>query len=139
MTARSATGTASPEAVWDLLARPARWAEWAPHVRGAWGLAGADGVVREGAHGAARLGGVVPVPVRIFTVVPGRSWTWRVVGIVDMDHVVEPAANGAGSTVTVTVAAPQPLQATLDATYGPLVGLLVRRLVRVAERAPAGG
>jgi hypothetical protein len=25
-------------ATWPLMARPGRWREWAPHIRGAWGL-----------------------------------------------------------------------------------------------------
>lgn len=134
MIARSAVSSAAPEAVWDLLARPARWAEWAPHVRGAWGLAGPDGTVAAGASGAARLVGVVPVPVTIVavsSVPPTRSWTWRVGGVVEMDHVVVPDPEGA--RVTVTLRAPAPLERALDVSYGPLVGVLVRRLARVAE------
>ena len=49
-----------PETAWALLACPTRWKEWAPHVRGAWGLGWPQ--VREGAVGAVRLFGVVPVP-----------------------------------------------------------------------------
>jgi hypothetical protein len=33
-----ATSGAPVESVWSLMARPERWREWAPHVRGAWGL-----------------------------------------------------------------------------------------------------
>ncbi len=133
MLRRSADSTAATEAVWDLVARPANWSRWAPHVRGAWRLAGDDGLVREGAHGAARLLGAVPVPVVITDVQPGRSWTWRVAGVLDMDHRVDPRRAG-GSTVTVTLDAPAPLRAALAVTYAPLVGLLVQRLARVAER-----
>lgn len=132
MVARSARSAAPPAVAWALIARPARWARWAPHVRGAWGLGGADGVVRAGAHGAARLVGVVPVPAVITAVEPGRSWTWRVASAVTMDHVVEPDGDG-GAVITVTLAAPGPLEAALARTYGPLVGVLVRRLARVAE------
>lgn len=136
MIERSAPSAAPPAEAWALIARPGRWAQWSPHVRGAWGLAGPDGTVREGARGAARLLGVVPVPAVITTVRPGRSWTWRVAGTVTMDHVVEPGPDG-GSLVTVTLAAPPPLEAALARTYGPLVGVLVRRLARVAAEAAA--
>ena len=38
---------------WSLVARPDRWHEWAPHVRGAWHLG--DPEVQQGRVGAARL------------------------------------------------------------------------------------
>lgn len=132
MVARSARCAAPPAVAWDLLARPGRWAEWAPHVRGAWGLAGEDGRVRAGARGAARLLGALPVPALVTAVDPGRSWTWRVGGVIAMDHRVAPSA-GQGSVITVTLAAPGPLESVLARTYGPLVGVLVARLARVAE------
>ncbi len=130
---RSASSQASVATVWDLVARPENWSRWAPHVRGAWGLAGPDGFVRDGARGAARLGGALPVPVLITEVRPGRSWRWRVAGVMDMDHRVDPEAGG-GSRVTVTLDGPAPLRVALGASYAPLVGLLVKRLARVAER-----
>lgn len=128
MVARSADSPAPPAAAWSLIARPGRWPEWSPHVRGAWGLAGPDGEVREGATGAARLLGALPIPARITRVRPGRSWTWRVGGLVEMDHVVEPRGEGEGCVVTVTLSAPGPLEPALAAAYMPLVGVLVRRL-----------
>ncbi|MCW2957518.1 MAG: hypothetical protein JWP18_321 [Solirubrobacterales bacterium] len=133
MLERSADSQATVGAVWDLMARPANWSHWAPHVRGAWRLAGSDGTVREGARGAARLLGALPVPVVITEVRPGRSWKWRVAGIMDMDHRVSPRRAG-GSTVTVTLDGPAPLRAALAVTYAPLVGVLVARLARIAER-----
>ena len=75
------TCSAPAEAAWRLLARPDDWATWAPHVRGAWGLGEPE--VREGAVGAARLLGALPVPARIVAEAPGavvdvagRAW-WR--------------------------------------------------------------
>ncbi|MCW3040255.1 MAG: hypothetical protein JWM31_2160 [Solirubrobacterales bacterium] len=130
---RSALSPATPEAAWALISRPDRWAEWAPHIRGAWGLAESGGEVVEGARGAVRLLGIVPVPAVITRVVPGRSWTWRVGAVVEMDHVVSPEAGG--TRIAVTLRAPQPLQAALSATYGPLVGVLVKRLARKAAEA----
>jgi polyketide cyclase/dehydrase/lipid transport protein len=124
---------APPTAAWALVARPARWHEWAPHVRGAWGLQGADGEVRLGARGAARLLGAIPVPAVVNRKVPGRAWTWRV-GPVELDHRVEPRTGG-GCVVAVDLRAPAPLEAVLRVTYGPVVALLVRNLARAAERA----
>lgn len=121
---------APPAAAWALLSRPGRWQEWAPHIRGAWGLG--EPVVREGARGAARLLGVVPVPAVITSVHEGTSWTWRVGGVVDMDHRVAPRVGGC--EIVVTLEAPGPLEAALGATYGPVVRLLIGRLARVAAR-----
>ena len=125
-----AESTAAPDAAWALLARPGRWHEWAPHVRGGWGLG--HGAVRRGATGAVRLLGVIPVPVRIVDVVPDRSWSWRV-GPALMDHRVEPRPGG-GCVIAIELHARGPAAALLRASYGPVVGALVRRLARVAER-----
>lgn len=126
-----ATTTASPQVAWALLSQPRRWADWAPHVRGAWGLG--DPEVVEGQTGAARLLGVVPVPARITEVRPGRSWTW-VVGGIRMVHAVD-AGPGTGATVAVELHAAPPVELVLRGSYGPVVALLVRRLARVAARA----
>jgi hypothetical protein len=114
---------AAPTDLWPLLARPDRWPEWAPHVRGAWNLG--DFEVEEGAQGAARLLGVVPVPATIVRKRPGRSWAWRV-GPVDMDHRLVPQRRG--TTVEVTVNAPAAVELALRASYGPLMMLALRRL-----------
>jgi hypothetical protein len=109
--------------LWPLLARPERWPEWAPHVRGAWGLGSPE--VERGARGAARLLGVVPVPATIVRKRAGRSWAWRV-GPVEMDHRLVPRRRG--TDVEVTVKAPAPLELALKAAYGPLMKLALRRL-----------
>jgi hypothetical protein len=127
----AADTTASPAEAWSLLARPERWPEWAPQLRGAWGLAGPSGEVEPGRTGAARLLGVVPVPARITLVDPGRAWTWRV-GPVTFDHLVEPRTGGC--TVATTIRTATPLEAALSVTYGPVVALLMRNLARVAAR-----
>ena len=80
-----------------------------------------------GARGAVLLLGVVPVPARVTAKEPGRSWTWRV-GPVELEHRVEPL--GTGSTVAIELRAPLPI----SLAYGPLVGLLVKNLSRVASR-----
>jgi|SRR5215207_3050077 len=128
-----ADSTAEPAVAWALLARPSRWHEWSPHVRGAWGLG--DPEVRTGARGAARLLGVVPVPARVTAKTPGRRWAWQV-GPVVLDHEVRPRSGG-GCTVVTGIRAPRALEPVLAATYGPLVGLLTRNLARVAARHAA--
>lgn len=131
----SVRSAAAPEDVWRLMARPAQWSTWAPHIRGAWGLG--DPEVEAGRRGAARLLGTVPVPARIDAVDPGRSWTWTV-GPVRLEHRVDPAdlqATGDGggsarSVVTMTVEAPAPIAAA----YAPVVAFFTHRLARVAQR-----
>jgi hypothetical protein len=132
----AADSTATPEAAWALLARPDRWHEWAPHVRGAWGLG--DPEVEPGRVGAARLLGAVPVPAQIVHKRDGRSWTWRV-GPVVMVHAVTPKGGDGGCRVSVTITAPWPLETVLTTTYGPLVKLLVERLARVAATSSSTG
>ena len=119
---------APSELAWSLVARPSRWPRWAPHLRGAWGLGSPE--VREGARGAVRLLGLVPVPAQIFSVDAGRAWTWQV-GPVHLVHAVEPLDTGcrlvfrlSGPTVVVRL-------------YGPVVHLFLRNLGRVAEQEAA--
>jgi len=106
--------SASPATAWDLVARPARWHEWAPHVRGAWGLGEPE--VELGARGAARLFGVVPVPARVTAKLAGASWTWQV-GPVAMVHAVEPVE--AGAEVVVQLHANLAIESALAVSYGP--------------------
>jgi len=122
-----AASSASPETVWALLARPERWSEWAPHVRGAWRLGSPE--VEPGSRGAARLLGAIPVPARITDKRAGRSWTWRV-GPLEMVHRVE--RSPVGCVVAVDLRGPRALEPLLRVTYGPAVAALVRNLARVA-------
>ena len=119
--------SATPDVVWSLLAQPRSWAQWAPHVRGAWGLGEPE--VQAGNVGAAKLLGIVPVPARITAKEAGRSWTWRV-GPMTLVHEVQPTPTG--SRVAMTLSAPGPLEPALAAAYGPVVQLMARRLARVA-------
>ena len=118
----TADSAARPDVVWALLARPDAWAEWAPHVRGAWGLGAPE--VRAGASGFVRLLGVIPVPARI-TAKDERSWAWRV-GPMTLTHRVEPRERGC--RVAIDLQAPGPLEPVLAATYGPVIQLMVNRL-----------
>jgi hypothetical protein len=127
----TATSHADPDAVWALLARPDRWREWAPHVRGAWGLG--DPEVANGRRGAVRLLPAIPVPVRVLAKQPGRSWAWRV-GPVTIAHRVEP--RGEHCRVAIDIDAPAGVEAVLAVSYGPLVHRLVRNLARVAASPP---
>jgi hypothetical protein len=117
----------APDAAWALLATPARWHEWAPHVRGAWGLG--DPEVEAGRRGVIRLLGAVPVPAAIVGK-DDRSWTWRVGGAVTMEHAVTRDA------VVITLAAPAPLERALGAAYGPVIRHMLRRLSRTASARP---
>jgi hypothetical protein len=120
----------APDAAWPLLAQPARWHEWAPHVRGAWGLGEPD--VEVGRKGAVRLLGAVPVPAAIVAKDDNsRSWTWRVAGVVTMEHRAEAHA------VVITLEAPAPLERALGAAYGPVIRRMLRQLSRTARARPA--
>lgn len=127
---------AGPDTVWALLACPTRWGEWAPHMGGAWGLGWPQ--VREGAIGAVRLFGLVPVPARISRVNPGESWAWQI-GLVTIDHCVEELPDHEGSTIQVAVDAPGPLEGLVERTYGRMIGGLMERLARTAEATAAAG
>jgi hypothetical protein len=122
----TADSSASPEAAWDLLAQPGAWSEWAPHLRGAWGLGSPE--VRQGAFGFARLLGIVPVPAWI-TAKDERTWTWRV-GPMTLVHRVEPRAGGC--MVAIDLLAPGPLEDALAATYGPVIQMMLDRLASKA-------
>jgi hypothetical protein len=120
---------ASTSLTWPLVARPDRWHRWAPHLRGAWGLGSPE--VREGARGAVRLLGVVPVPARILSVKRGRAWTWQV-GPVRLAHAVVPLdEDDAACRLTFRLEGPTPLVVA----YGPVVHALMLNLARVAEAA----
>ena len=130
----TATTTAPPEAAWQLLARPDRWAALVP-ARPRRLAPRRRPRCAQGAVGAARLLGVVPVPARIVGKRAGRSWAWRVgLGLVEMVHRVEPRPEG-GATVAVDIIAPAPLERSLALAYGPLIELSLRRLAREAERS----
>ena len=128
----SVPSAADPDVAWALIAEPARWHEWSPHVRGAWGLG--DGEVEDSALGAARLFGVLPVPARIDIVEKSadrKHWVWKI-GLVKLDHEVRTDPDGC--TIELTCHAPAPLEAVIRVTYWPIVKLLVDRLATVAER-----
>ena len=124
-----ARSDAAPDDVWRLMAQPALWPRWAPHIRGAWGLGSPE--VQVGRRGLVRLLGAPLVPARITRKRSGSVWAWKV-GPVELIHRIDPAATGGGCRVATDIDAPAPLEATLRVTYGPLVQLLMNRLARVA-------
>ena len=124
-----ASTAAGPRAVWSLMAEPARWREWAPHVRGAVGLGSPE--VQVGRRGLVRLLGAPVVPARITAKRAGRLWSWKV-GPVELTHRVQPTRGG-GARVAIDIAGPRALEPVLRVTYGPIVQALVTRLARVAR------
>jgi hypothetical protein len=129
----SAESDGSPGAAWALMSRPDAWSAWAPHFRGAWGLGARE--VREGAIGAARLLGVVPVPAVIVDKRPGRSWTWWAAPGIEVVHRVEPRPGGC--TVSVSLSAPWPLEGPLALALAPVFEYSMRRLARLAAQKPS--
>lgn len=120
---------ASPEQLWALIARPDRWSEWSPHVRGGEGLGSPE--VSEGARGKVVLLGGLRLGAEITEVIPGRSWGWRVGGL-KVHHLVEPTEHG--SRLQFAVEATSRRWSPAAAAYSTLVGLIVRHIARVAER-----
>jgi hypothetical protein len=127
-----AHSSASAARAWELMAQPARWREWAPHIRGAWRLGSPE--VQVGRRGLVRILGAPVVPAKITRKRAGRMWAWKV-GPVELVHRVAPRSGG--STVAIDIQAPAALEPVLRATYGPVVGLLVNRLAKAAAGSPA--
>ena len=121
---------APPERVWALLAQPDRWHQWSPHVRGAEGLGSPE--VLAGAEGQVVLRGGLRIPARIVEVEPGESWSWHVAGLL-IRHRVAPLPGGR-SRLEQSVEGSAPAWSIAATLYAPLVGLIGRNLVRVAER-----
>ncbi len=92
-------------------------------MRGAHGLGEPE--VRAGARGYVRLAGVLPVPVRILAVDPGRAWEWQV-GPVRMRHRVD------AGQVAIEITARGPIETAVALAYGPVITLMLHNLSRVA-------
>jgi hypothetical protein len=126
----TAESSAPPAVAWELMSRPAEWPAWAPHMRGFWSSPPlGDGQVEAGAWGAARVLGVVPVPVLV-TDKRERAWTWQF-GLTRITHRIE-RRRPRGCRVAVDLEAPWPLESLLAAAWGPVFALSLRRLARVA-------
>jgi len=77
---------AAADEVWKVLIDTSRWAEWGPSVRA---VACPDRFLTVLSSGWVRtvLGFSVPFAVTRFE--PGRSWSWRVLGVPATTHTVE--------------------------------------------------
>jgi hypothetical protein len=115
--------------VWSLIARPDRWHEWSPYVSGAEGLGEPE--VEAGAVGSVVVRGGLRIGAEILEVVPGRSWAWRVKGLV-IRHEVEP--DPAGTRLSMTPDGDGPLWAPLALAYRLPTGLIALNVARVARR-----
>jgi uncharacterized protein YndB with AHSA1/START domain len=125
----SVTIDAPPDAVWSLIARPGRWHEWSPYVAGAEGLGEPE--VAEGAVGSVLLRGGLRIDAEILEVVPGRSWTWQVKGLV-VRHQVEPILGGA--SLSMTSEGDGPIWAPFALAYRIPTALIARNVARVVRR-----
>ena len=125
----SATTGAPAGEVWSLIARPARWREWSPYVRGGEGLGEPE--VEAGAKGSVVLLGGVRLPAEIVEVVAGRSWTWQVGGL-RVRHGVE--ATPSGARLSMTPEGDGPIWSPAALLYRLPVAIIARRVTRVAER-----
>jgi hypothetical protein len=115
--------------VWSLIARPDRWHEWSPYVSGAEALGKPE--VEEGAVGSVLLRGGLRVGAEILEVVPGRSWAWRVKGLV-IRHEIEPVPGG--TRLSMTPEGDGPLWSPLALAYRLPTALIARNVARVARR-----
>ena len=119
------TGPLPPARVWERYAVPARWAGWAPQIRGV--TASADRIA-PGVTGRVRG----PLGVRVAFVVTDvdeqrRTWAWHVrCGPVRMHlrHGVEPDPRGAATWLVIRGPAP------VVAAYLPVARVALGRLVR---------
>jgi hypothetical protein len=138
----SAWSSAPVEAAWALLATPAWWPAWAPHIRRVSdmdrrGAAPADLV--PGQHLLVHGPPAVAVRAEITAVEPLRRWDfvvrlpgpWRA----RSTHLVEPEDGGCRVTVHMALDGPAgaALTRTALAAYLPLAAIAVRRLARLAE------
>lgn len=119
-----------PEAAWSLIAQPARWSAWAPHIRGAVGLGSPE--VREGARGVVLVGFIAPVPVRIGAKQAGEFWDWHT-GPLRIRHRVEPHPQGC--RLSIEMHAPAPLERVLAVAYGPVIRWALKGLSTLAADA----
>jgi hypothetical protein len=91
--------------------------------------------VEAGAKGRVIVAGGLKVPAEILEVEPGRSWSWKVGGVI-VDHVVEP--DGDGCRLSMPVRSSGSFWAPLALAYAPIVGLFTGRIVEVAEAETRG-
>lgn len=130
--------TASVDAVWTLLADPAQWATWAPHLGAVERTPDRHGTLVPGEELLVRGPASIGVRATVTRVDQGRRWDWRVrlprpwalLGV----HEVRD--DGARRHVRVSMRIHGPLAVIADRTallaYAPAADLAVRRLARIA-------
>jgi uncharacterized protein YndB with AHSA1/START domain len=142
-----ATGPAPAERVWDLLATPATWPSWAPHmshVSGADAREGAPVRIHEGQH--LRIHSLLPavvVPVTVTAVDEGTSWTMQArlpLGSIRSGHTVTTGPGGGDHDMTIVTVSlrwsgPRLIGLPLLQAYRPIAALSLRRLLRLAQQS----
>lgn len=128
---RTATSTASAEAVWALWSDPATWADWDPAVV----AVALDGPFVAGTAGVMTLTGPVELPVTLEQVEEGHRYLDQLTMgdlVIRIDHVVTAGADG-GCEVTVSTTIEGPGAEDI----GPMVTndapLAMARLIELAE------
>lgn len=104
-----ASGPVHPDEAWDRYARPERWSQWSPQVRG---VQTDSDVIAAGSAGTVRtLGGAQVRFVVLDVDARARSWTWRVrvgpLGMVLEHHLRE--RPGGGTRAEVVMHGPWPV------------------------------
>jgi hypothetical protein len=134
--------------VWQLLATPACWPAWAPHMAHVTDRSGgAPGPVQVGQ--ALRIHARVPglvVPVEVTDVRDGVSWEMVAgtpIGRVGASHLVVDGGDRTALTVTLTwlgpaLLGPALLGPALLGAYRPLAALSLRRLLQLAAAEARG-
>lgn len=115
--------------MWALIARPSEWHRWSPHVRGAEGLGEPE--VEAGANGKVVLRGGVKVGAEVTAVEPGRSWSWRAMGMEIHHSVAEISERRTRLEMAVEA---QGALSPVAAAYSQAVGLIMRNIARIAEQ-----
>lgn len=135
---------ASPEVAWELLATPARWPDWAPHVRRVTIARGHDArppMLTPGQLLVVHVRGPVKARVRVTHVDRRRRWDWTVMlpGPWSMQaaHVVEPLPEGCRVVFIHRLVGPAAgaIGPPLLALHVPLARRALRRLAHLAETA----
>lgn len=125
-----------PAELWRLLAAPAAWPDWSPHIRRVTSASGAATVT---VGDTMRIDGWGPVHVTavITRVDPGSRWDFQVdlpAGHhVAATHEVLAAPRAVQVRMALRGPAPPPLAMALLHAYRPLAVLALRRLVTLAD------
>lgn len=136
---------APADRVWQLMAQPACWPSWAPHMAHVSDPAGgAADELREGQR--LQIHSLLPrvgVEARVTEVHPPVSWTMRarlpVLGVVESSHVLS-IHDAPDVTLTVMLRAhgPAVVMRPLLTAYRPIATFAVHRLLHLATAEDAG-